>query len=172
MTHVALTFVNRRKERLPNRDSNSQPLDWQPASDVWRFLSAAFNSILTTSLVQPFRGTNPGHLVLQHWQIIRATGSIWSDTSRAPVAQSVATPAVNPGVVCSANFLSTCVIRLPPMGLVYVEKQPVAWEDCCVENWCGKTRKCMIRWTGRRDITQKLLKTALNPKQSMIWHCK
>ena len=41
---------------------------------------------------------------------------------------------------------ATCVIRLPPMGLkVYVEKQPVAWEDCCVEYWCEKTRKCMSR---------------------------
>ena len=68
---------------------------------------------------------------------------------------------------------ATCVIRLPPMGYVYVGKQPVAWEDCCVEYWCEKTRKCMSRWTGRRDITEKLLKTTLNPNQSInneaIW---
>ena len=32
MTHVAMTFVKRRKESGPSRDSNSQPLDWQPAS--------------------------------------------------------------------------------------------------------------------------------------------
>ena len=50
---------------------------------------------------------------------------------------------LNPGLV---NFLSdveqksmrhpSCVIHL-----VYVEKQPVAWEVCCVEYWCEKTRK-------------------------------
>ena len=27
-----MTFVNRRKESWPSRDSNSQPLDWQPVS--------------------------------------------------------------------------------------------------------------------------------------------
>ena len=31
---------------------------------------------------------------------------------------------------------------------------------------CEKTRKCMSRWTSRRDITENLLKTALNPNQS------
>ena len=31
-TNDALTFVNRQKESWPSRDSNSQPLDWQPAS--------------------------------------------------------------------------------------------------------------------------------------------
>ena len=50
---------------------------------------------------------------------------------------------------------------------VYVEKQPVAWEECCVEYWCEKSRKCMSRWTGRRDITVTLFKTALNPIQSI-----
>ena len=59
-----------------------------------------------------------------------------------------------------STLSQTCVICLP-LGQVYVEKQPVAWEDCCVEYWCEKTRKCISRWTGRRDITEKLLKTAL-----------
>ena len=36
---------------------------------------------------------------------------------------------------------------------VYVEKQPVAWKECCVEYWCAKARKHMSRWTGCRDIT-------------------
>ena len=62
---------------------------------------------------------------------------------------------------------ATCLVHLPPMGLVYVEKQPVAWEDCCVEYWCENTRKCMSRWTCRRDITEKMLKTALNPNKSI-----
>ena len=48
-----------------------------------------------------------------------------------------------------------------------MEKQPVTLEDCCVEYWCEKAKKYMSRWTGRRDITKKLLKTALNPNQSI-----
>ena len=48
-----------------------------------------------------------------------------------------------------------------------MEKQPVDWEDCCVEYWCAKTRKHTSRWTGRRDMTEKLIKTALNPNQSI-----
>ena len=63
---------------------------------------------------------------------------------------------------------ATCVIRLPPMCSVYVEKQPVAWEDCCVKYWSERTRKCMSRLTASRDITEKLLKNALNPNQSTI----
>ena len=63
----------------------------------------------------------------------------------------------------------TCVIHLSPMGCltVYVEKEPVAWKGCCVVYWCGKSKKRMSRWTGRRDMTEKLLKTALNPNQSI-----
>ena len=66
----------------------------------------------------------------------------------------------------------TCVIRLSPMGFltVFVEKQPVAWKVCCVVYWCGKTRKRMSRWTGCRDMTEKLLKKALNPNQSNNQH--
>ena len=48
-----------------------------------------------------------------------------------------------------------------------MEKQPVAWKVCCVVYWCGKTRKRMSWWTGRRDMTDKLLKTALNHNQSI-----
>ena len=43
----------------------------------------------------------------------------------------------------------------------------VAWKVCCVVYWCGKTRKRMRRWTGRRDMTEQLLKTALNPNESI-----
>ena len=68
---------------------------------------------------------------------------------------------------CLTRVNATCIICLPPMGYVYLEKQPVAWEDCCVEYWCEETRKHMSRWTGRRDMTEKMLKTALNPNQSI-----
>ena len=75
---------------------------------------------------------------------------------RASLAQSVATQ-------LSIQGSWFC---LSPMDSVYVEKQPDAWEDCCVENWCEKTRNHMRRWTGRCDMTEKLLKTVLNPNQS------
>ena len=40
----------------------------------------------------------------------------------------------------------------------------------CGELRCQKARKHMSKWTGRRDMTGKLLKTALSPNQSTIWH--
>ena len=75
---------------------------------------------------------------------------------------------------CLTKDIETCFIRLSPMGCltVNVEKQPVAWKVCCVVYWCGKTRKRMSRWTDRRDMTEKLLKTALNPNQSTTWAWK
>ena len=51
-----------------------------------------------------------------------------------------------------------------------MEKQPVAWEDCCVEYWCEKTRKHMSWWTGHRDITETSLKMALNPNHILYKH--
>ena len=71
----------------------------------------------------------------------------------APVDQSVATWAV----VSLTKVTVTSFIRLPQMGLqfMWVEKQPVAWKECCVWYWCGKARKHMIRRTGRHDMTAK-----------------
>ena len=37
-----------------------------------------------------------------------------------------------------------------------------------MEYWHEKARKHMCRWTGRRDMTEKLLKTALSPNHSII----
>ena len=50
---------------------------------------------------------------------------------------------------------------------VYVEKQPIAWKECCMKYRCEKAKTHMSRWTGRRDMTDKLLKTALNPNKSI-----
>ena len=44
--------------------------------------------------------------------------------------------------------------------IVYVEIQKVAIKVCCVDYWCEKARKHKSRWTGRRDMTEKKLKTA------------
>ena len=56
----------------------------------------------------------------------------------------------------------TSLIRLSTNGLtVYVVKQPVVWKVCGVVSWSEKARKHMSMWTGRREMTEILLKTAL-----------
>ena len=48
----------------------------------------------------------------------------------------------------------------------YVGKHPVAWKEYCAEYWLKELQESMNRCTGRRDITEILLKTALNTIQS------
>ena len=50
---------------------------------------------------------------------------------------------------------------------VDVEQQQVAWKDCCMEYWCKKARNYMGRWTGRGDMTDLFLETALNYNQQI-----
>ena len=49
---------------------------------------------------------------------------------------------------------------------VYV-KHPVAWKDYCGEYWPTELQESMDRCTGRRDITEMLLKAAINTMQSI-----
>ena len=49
----------------------------------------------------------------------------------------------------------------------YVGKQPVDWKEYCAEYWLKELQESMDRCTGRRDITEILLKTALNTIQSI-----
>ena len=49
----------------------------------------------------------------------------------------------------------------------YVGKQPVAWKEHCAEYWLKELQESMDRYTGRRSITEILLKTALNTIQSL-----
>ena len=44
----------------------------------------------------------------------------------------------------------------------YVGKQPVAWKEYCAEYRLKELQESMDRCTGRRDVTEILLKTALN----------
>ena len=50
----------------------------------------------------------------------------------------------------------------------HVGKQPVAWKEYCAEYWLKELLEGMDRCTGRRDITEILLKTALNTTQSIF----
>ena len=79
----------------------------------------------------------------------------------------VAMQTVNQGFVVNQFVLHANVLHLQHTNFETLFQMEIAWEDCCVECWCEKTRKCMSRWTGRRDITEKLLKTALNINQSI-----
>ena len=49
----------------------------------------------------------------------------------------------------------------------YVVKQPVAWKEYCAEYFLKDLQENMDRCTGRRDVTEILLKTALNTRQSI-----
>ena len=45
---------------------------------------------------------------------------------------------------------------------INVGKKLVDWEVCWVAYWCENARKHMSRWNGRRDMTERLLKTTLS----------
>ena len=42
-----------------------------------------------------------------------------------------------------------------------VGKQPVAWKGYCAEYWLNELRESMDRCTGRRDITETMMKMSL-----------
>ena len=48
-----------------------------------------------------------------------------------------------------------------------VGKQPVAWKEYCAENWFKELQESMDWFTGHHDITEMLLKTALDTLQSV-----
>ena len=49
----------------------------------------------------------------------------------------------------------------------YVGKQPVAWKEYCVEYWYEEFQESMNRCTGCCNITELLLKRALNTIKSI-----
>ena len=51
----------------------------------------------------------------------------------------------------------------------YVGKQPVAWKEYCAEYWLKGPQESMDRCSGHRDITEILLKTALNTIESISY---
>ena len=58
---------------------------------------------------------------------------------------------------------SFTVVRCFDIG--YVGKQPVAWKEYCAEYWLKELQESMDRCYGSNDITEILLKTALNTIQ-------
>ena len=51
----------------------------------------------------------------------------------------------------------------------YVGKQPVAWKEYSAEYWLKVLQESMSMCTGRHDITEILLKTALNTIKSIFF---
>ena len=65
---------------------------------------------------------------------------------------------------CDRIHSSLTAVRCFDNG--YVGKQPVAWKEYCAEHWLKEFQESMDRCTGRRDVTEILLKTVLNTIQS------
>ena len=64
---------------------------------------------------------------------------------------------------CDRIHSSLTAVRCFDNG--YVGKQPVVWKEYCAEHWLKEFQESMDRSTGRRDIAEILLKTALNTIQ-------
>ena len=47
----------------------------------------------------------------------------------------------------------------------YVGKQPLAWKEYCVQYWLKELQEIIDRCTGHHDVTEILLKMALNTIQ-------
>ena len=53
-------------------------------------------------------------------------------------------------------------------NIVYVAKQPVTWKENYAEYWLKDLQESMVRCTGRRLLTEILLKKPLNTIQSTV----
>ena len=87
--------------------------------------------------------------------------------NRGSLVRSPAPPIFSPRIAdsqCDRTHSSFTAVRC--FDNVYVGKQPVAWKEYCVEYWL-KVQESMDRCTGRRDITEIQLKTALNTIESI-----
>ena len=65
------------------------------------------------------------------------------------------------------NRIHSSLIAFRCLDNGYLGKQPVAWKENCAEYWLKELQESMDRCTGRCDITEILLKTALNTIQSI-----
>ena len=63
--------------------------------------------------------------------------------------------------------IATGFTPLSPLSVANVGKQTVAWKEYCAEFWLKELQESMDMCTGRRDITEILLKTVLNTIQSI-----
>ena len=75
-------------------------------------------------------------------------------------------------IKCTKNITSwqqlahVCLSWLHDYYVDILGNKPVAWKEYCVEHWLKELQESMNRCTGR-DITEMLLKMALNTIQSI-----
>ena len=66
--------------------------------------------------------------------------------------------------------IATGFIPLSPLSVVSTMWEGSQWleKECCAEYWINELQESMGKCTGRRDIIEILLKTALNTLQSIV----
>ena len=69
-------------------------------------------------------------------------------------------------IVIATGFIPLSAVRC--FNNEYVEKQPLAWKEYCSEYWLKELQESIDRCTGCRNVTEILLKMALNTIQSII----
>ena len=65
-------------------------------------------------------------------------------------------------MVIATGFIPLSLLSIVSTIELYVGKQPLAWKEYCAEYWLKEHQESMDRYTGRCDMTEILLKTALN----------
>ena len=86
------------------------------------------------------------------------TGGCWLDRSKYSFRGLM--------IVTATGFHSS-LTAVRSFDNVYVGKQPVAWKEYCAEYWLKEFQESMDKCNGHHDITEILLKTALNTIQSI-----
>ena len=91
-----------------------------------------------------------------------------SAANRRWLVRSPTWPIIFPWIVDShCNRIHSFLTTVDCFENGYVGKQPVAWRENCEEHWLQKLQESMDRCTGRCNITEIMLKTALNTIQSI-----
>ena len=70
--------------------------------------------------------------------------------------------------MCNCDKIHSSLTAVHCFDNDYVGKQTVAWTEYCAEYWLKELQESMDRCTGRRDITEILLNTALNTVQYTV----
>ena len=88
--------------------------------------------------------------------------------NRRSLVRSPAQPIFFPRIDDShCDRIHSSLINVRGFNNGYVGKQPVAWKEYCAYYGFKEQRESMDRRTGLRDITEILLKAALNTVQSI-----
>ena len=65
-------------------------------------------------------------------------------------------------IVIATGFIPLSPLSVVSTIVMWERKQPVAWKEYCAKYWLKEFQGSMVRCSDRRNITEILLKTALN----------